>query len=592
MIPLHRVRTGLALAAAFLALPASASAATLTVNDDSTGTGTCASTTLHSLQAGIDAATNGDTINVCAGTYNAAGGAPAANVGKKLTINGAQAGVDARSARSGAESVVNDADGGFLLAGGSDGSTVDGFTVQGVTTGTGAGIAMPAGNDDRILNNIVTLNTIGISVNSDGPKDTVIRQNRITNNNEPGASAGSGIYGDAGVDSVLIDKNVFTQQTNAAVIFVGPGNSDVGITGNSLGDSLVYLQNSKDVDIARNINAAPQFHAVQLDGGNSNVDIHNNGFTANNDGWSAIRVSDSSAQGDNSDVSIRSNALTGPTGGTGAFGINVSAYEGQLHAAYNSITGFVAGGINNSDANDTIDARNNWFGCNDGPGQTGCDTVTGSDASDVDVTPFLVLGVSASPATIKAGGESSTVSADLLHNSAGREVDPDFPNGVSVAFTTTLGTLGAATATTKDGVASATLTSGAATGTATVAAKLNSATVTTPVTISAASAPPAAFKLDLTGKGEQKPAKLKATATCSEACSVALQASGKAKGGARFQSRVSKDTLTAGQSKVIPLSFKKKQLKAAESAKKLKIKGAANASGNRSSNASLRVTVK
>src|SRR6185503_20619843 len=59
----------------------------------------------------------------------------------------------------------------------------------------------------------------------------------------------------------------------------------------------------------------------------------------------------------------------------------------------------------------TLNAENNWWGCNAGPGNAGCDSVTGT----VDFNPWMVLGVSASPTSISPGG-NSTVTADMRIN--------------------------------------------------------------------------------------------------------------------------------------------------------------------------------
>jgi hypothetical protein len=78
-------------------------------------------------------------------------------------------------------------------------------------------------------------------------------------------------------------------------------------------------------------------------------------------------------------------------------------------------------GINDGAAG-TLDAENNWWGCNFGPGTggTGCTGtpngvgITGSGI--VDANPWLVLGTSASPNPTTPGG-NSTVTADMTHNS-------------------------------------------------------------------------------------------------------------------------------------------------------------------------------
>lgn len=74
--------------------PASASAATLTVDDDLLD---CPSAGFTSVQAGVDAASPGDTVAICPGVYEEgpatvpAGGANAVNIQKMITLKGAGA---------------------------------------------------------------------------------------------------------------------------------------------------------------------------------------------------------------------------------------------------------------------------------------------------------------------------------------------------------------------------------------------------------------------------------------------------------------------------------------------------------------------
>jgi hypothetical protein len=89
-----------------------------------------------------------------------------------------------------------------------------------------------------------------------------------------------------------------------------------------------------------------------------------------------------------------------------------------------------------------VTATNNWWGCNAGPGNLGCDTaVANADGSTVTSNPWLVLGLSANPTQIDPSG-TSTLTADLTHNSNGVG-GFSFPSGDEVQFATdgTLGTV-------------------------------------------------------------------------------------------------------------------------------------------------------
>src|SRR5438874_2302999 len=79
------------------------------------------------ISSAVAAASPGDTIQVCHGTYN-----ELVTVNKTLTILGAQAGVDARTRAVPvtSESVVSNGDGDFQIL--ADKVVIDGFTIQGV----------------------------------------------------------------------------------------------------------------------------------------------------------------------------------------------------------------------------------------------------------------------------------------------------------------------------------------------------------------------------------------------------------------------------------------------------------------------------
>jgi hypothetical protein len=470
-------------AAIAMAAPAAAAADDFTVNDDTSGVGppgaTCATpdfTGANALQDGIDGANPGDRLLVCSGTYaNSAGGQPAANVTKSLSILGAQAGVDARarSVPTADESTLSDADGDFALN--ASEINVDGFRVIGVTGGLGAGVNVPAsGSDHRIANNIVSGNVIGINLNG---ADSAVRHNRLSANNSPGSAAGTGIYSDQGLSNAEIDQNHITGHENAAMT-LNAGNvagSDIAITRNDvIADSAILLFNSSDVLIEGNLSSGSVTHGIQLDGNNSDVLVRRNTLFNAADGFSAVRISDNNAFGRNTDVDVIGNDVIGDGD---EFGVRVTnaTHTNQLDVHFNRIVNNLTG-VSGQDHTDPVDAENNWWGCNEGPGGAGCDTVDGA----VDADPWLVLAISSAKGKVKAKRRTK-VTASLQGNSDGETFDPtEFVDGPGVDFATNKGSVNPTFDALSNGLAD-TVYRAPSKGTATVSAEFDAETVTTQI---------------------------------------------------------------------------------------------------------------
>src|SRR5205823_5057298 len=156
----------------------------------------------------VNAAAAGAVITVDAGTY-----AETVTVNKPLTIDGAQAGVDARlntrlSGPTANESIVTGA-----ASGGANGCafyvnandvTIDGFTVQGETSQdlfAGAGIVIaPNRAGAHVVNNIVQNNVSGLFLANNSATDAALVQHNVfRNNNNNGVNGGRGIYTDQSV---------------------------------------------------------------------------------------------------------------------------------------------------------------------------------------------------------------------------------------------------------------------------------------------------------------------------------------------------------------------------------------------------------
>jgi hypothetical protein len=134
-----------------------------------------------------------------------------------------------------------------------------------------------------------------------------------------------------------------------------------------------------------------------------------------------------------------------------------------------------------------IDADDNWWGCNDGPGNGACDGITveaGADAAIVVQDTWLVLGAIATPAVLAAPGDTSVISADLNFNSDGDSiVGTFFPDGTPITLAATKGSLDPAGAQGTSGGAISADLDGHISGYSFVSATLDGETVVTTVVV-------------------------------------------------------------------------------------------------------------
>jgi parallel beta-helix repeat protein len=493
---------------AALALPAAAGAA-ITVNDTNTADpgppgATCATPDFSTIQGAINAASANATILVCTGTYsNGAAGEPAALIppGKPgLDLIGARAGQDARTRPSALESLISDPEGGIVVR--SNDATIDGFDIRDADNTYFAGIWLEEGTSNhRVINNIVRDNGEGLALGNGSAGQTVVRFNFFDANNEV---FGNGVSADLGpTQNVLIDRNRFRDQASSGVNFQSTSpvtgfNKDVQIVNNqfentspddTFNENSIVLLSTQNAVIQGNTFSNNASNGVTLLGANQNVSVVGN--TISGAGFSAVRIKACSAsecgtQWDpNTNVSITGNSLTGTheVGNDGA-GIKIAqdGYAGVLQAHFNRIAGNDRG-IELNDSGESVDAENNWWGCNAGPGAAGCDSVV--TLGPVDFNPWLVLGLSASPSTVPTGG-TSTVTASLAQNSAALTPGGNnFPAGVPIGLSATFGTIASSVATASPNATSV-FHAGSNPGTASIFAALDNQSVSTPVQITSA----------------------------------------------------------------------------------------------------------
>jgi hypothetical protein len=213
-----------------------------------------------------------------------------------------------------------------------------------------------------------------------------------------------------------------------------------------------------------------------------NFSITNTTFSSNSSSGSGGGVNVESA-GDSATIS--GSTFTGNSAGTSAGGGIFTEDDSPLTVSNSRIVGNSASGGGTglaSEGGSTVTATDNWWGCNGGPGDSGCDTVFASGGT-ASFNPWLVLSISASPTQILPNG-TSTLTADLTHNSSGTG-GFSVPNGTAVTFGGTLDSSVNPTNTTlTSGDASSTYTAGSNAGNDTgVSAKVDNQTVDTTIDI-------------------------------------------------------------------------------------------------------------
>ncbi len=282
-----------------------------------------------------------------------------------------------------------------------------------------------------------TLNNI--TVNGMGPTN-LIAQN--------GVQIGDGAS--ATISNSSINDNQYTPNTWAATGLLPVEVSPVTVTNTTFtGNSYAIYEYDSSVPVTpaafsvtgstftNNPGAAILYFAV------ANPTITDNTISGSNTGIAGYLI-------DGQTSTIQRNSITNAVG-TASTALYFGNYSGTVttatvNAHFNRISSDNVGGqvgLQN-DSGSSVNAENNWWGCNAGPGGTGCDTVTGSGATTYN--PWLTLtGITAIPTTVGYGGTSAVSGVTLCINSASTDVcspTDHTPDGLSLAYTSNPGTAG------------------------------------------------------------------------------------------------------------------------------------------------------
>lgn len=423
------------------------------VDDDGLGSAAnCNDSTpaFSTIQSAANAAPAGSTIRVCAGDYP-----ERVSTNKNLNFLGPQAGVDARVARTNvlAEATVGTVAGSFNLPLTSGTAMVDGFRLSNPGATADLTAIYLSGGSNHVIQNNIYQGTRRSTFFASTPGLT-FRHNRSH-------SAYDGFFGSSA--NVTIEENLFVGGHPSGAVNTTSGSqfSNYRIINNVINGgtgNFAVLFATLDSQVSGNVVTTPGGSAIFIGGGNTNLSISNNSIT----GGAGTAISVSGGFGYPADAGIN---ITGNDLRNNVRAINVGTGANTttgIEVHHNRFVGNSTAAITNASTT-SVNAENNWWGCNYGPGAggAGCtgtqNGITGTGT--VDASPWLTLTSSASPVNVGVG-ETSAVQSRLTVNSANVETSGSgtVRNGTPASFVGTRGTVNPASSVTTGGVTGTTFT--------------------------------------------------------------------------------------------------------------------------------------
>jgi parallel beta-helix repeat protein len=293
----------------------------------------------------------------------------------------------------------------FNIGSNGDGTTIQGFTIQGPDSA--AGININEADNCKIINNTITNCRVGVNVYHSN--NVQISGNTI---HYTGTEYSYGIYSDA--SSNLISGNTVN------ITGIGSGDSR-GI--HTWGDSHKISENKITVTSS----GTGWSYGISINSNNGNghdIEISKNIiYTSAADPYHALAIE-------------FNNAFSNQAFGNNILGGRIANAGNDNHLNFNRIVGDST--IYSS--SETFDALYNWFGSNTDPSSR----ISAFEGSTVNYSPWLMLKITASPSTIYTG-KTSKIIADVYTDSNGIDHSADasmFFSGPEITFTTDLGNVG------------------------------------------------------------------------------------------------------------------------------------------------------
>ena len=407
------------------------------------------------IQAAIDDASNGDTINIAAGTYNESLSVPGSFPWQATNLTIAGAGRSSTHITGSSPNIIAYAGSGPINLSGVDlTSRLQVYESSGTFSHLSAKTISASASNPTYQT--VTFDDIdlpafdgnGVTFNGDHLTAT-LKNSTLTASSSASRAVVIGDVASATVQDSTIDMSA-SSGGGWGVQTASPADLTVDGTTITAAGTGIQAQATGTLHLAGNTITGSQSTGIRVDYPSATPYITGNVV---HDGTVGIQTT---VGGYITGNDIRDASQTG------IYVYGVAAPVIQGNAIVGNGTNFGPtdpdGGVTNG-TGAPLTVEDNWWGCNGGPGTAGCDRAQGFGGGTVDADPWLVQTVTATP-TVIGSGANTTVTTDFLHDSNGNSallyggLLPDLP----VAFASTLGTPASASITAVDGTVDQQLT--------------------------------------------------------------------------------------------------------------------------------------